>query len=168
MQNDLHNKRLSKLGVASDDDDILVLREENERLRKLLDDKEKELQAIKKHFENLFENLINSRSAINPNITPNIDIGIVTYPTSDLVEITTPNGTGDYLLPGQGSSASDPEYPYPYSYTYYSNGEMNRLDINPNGSFISLNNNVFWENLCNVYKIDGEDSDSCDAASLAG
>jgi len=197
MQNNLSHKKLAKLGVVSNDDLILELQREVERLCKLLDEKDSELRAVKKHFEDLFENIINSRSAINPNVFPNVNPGIITYPTTDQIDVnpipnvnpgiitypTTdqidvnpiPNGTGSYPHWYDGIT-SDPPYPYVYTTgdssggliscnNTISNGNSYGSHINPNGL---ISNNIILQNTYNVYRIDGEDSDSCDAAYLTG
>ena len=176
MQNNLSHKKLAKLGVVSNDDLILELQREVERLCKLLDEKDSELRAVKKHFEDLFENIINSRSAINPNVFPNVNPGIITYPTTDQIDVNPiPNGTGSYPHWYDGIT-SDPPYPYVYTTgdssggliscnNTISNGNSYGSHINPNGL---ISNNIILQNTYNVYRIDGEDSDSCDAAYLTG
>jgi hypothetical protein len=99
MQNDVSEKRLAKLGVANEEEDVCFLRAEVKRLVELLDEKEKELQIVKKHFEEIFSNALNSRIAINPAPMP----GQVTFPGS----IPVPPGNSGDIYAGDGAMDGD-------------------------------------------------------------
>src|SRR4030042_213489 len=166
MQNDLPNKKLSILGIASETNELELLRNENERLKRLLEDKEKELQIVKKNFEDI----INSRIAINP-INP-IDIVPyqIIYPTTeDIVpyQIIYPATEYPFYYSRGSSAAVDFNYSS-QSQLSFSCSSNNAISNNNCSNILNHNDNTFLNNdSCKIFQIHSNENDD-NIISLTG